>query len=616
MALDPRIPLGVQPIQQQPNMLGQYAQIMAIKAAQQEMQGSEEMRNLFAGGANFDDPEFQRKGYAANPRAFQELLGKRATTQKTEIEALTNDIKLRRDALGDVNTAEDYLKWHDGNHVGKMGSYFKSIGVSPSRESIIAQLNQPGGLEKLKRASALGSTKLQEKLMDEARAIKVANIGAGPGNRQAAIAEQRFNIEKRDRAELDALYGRTPTPAPATTPMPGVGGGGATSSIFNPAPTNVLANQVAPQVTQAPVNSLLNPSAGQGGMAPVAAPPGDLYAQIKNIDDQIAKLPLNNPKSIPIAQALNAQRTALLASAKQEFGGNQFDMTVPNPAKPGEFMTVKGRMDQYGRAVPVEIGQPPLSVDASATGGTTINPSVVRPAPRVGYRYNELGEEVKIPQAGLPEGMKLRPGERWNEEKAIVEQIPGSALYIEQQKKHSGDLNAVKTVQTTTKWGTERIDKILDPKNKKGFENSFGGYTAYATKELSGNTALVQSELASLKSDLKNKGLQMFRAGGSIGAMTEKEWPIIESMLATITPKMDVADARAVLEEVRAKFEALESLAVEKYGDQWQNTQYFKPVEKTTGGGGGGAEKTVTRTGTINGRKVVQYSDGSTAYAD
>ena len=70
----------------------------------------------------------------------------------------------------------------------------------------------------------------------------------------------------------------------------------------------------------------------------------------------------------------------------------------------------------------------------------------------------------------------------------------------------------------------------------------------------------------------------MFRAGGSIGAMTEKEWPIVESMLATITPKMDVKDAREVLEAVRAKFEALENLAAEKYNDQWQGTQYHKPV--------------------------------------
>ena len=60
-------------------------------------------------------------------------------------------------------------------------------------------------------------------------------------------------------------------------------------------------------------------------------------------------------------------------------------------------------------------------------------------------------------------------------------------------------------------------------------------------------------------------------------------------MLATLTPKMDANDARTVLREVRAKFEALENLAAEKYNDQWQNTQYHKTVETSDGGGGGAA---------------------------
>jgi hypothetical protein len=200
--------------------------------------------------------------------------------------------------------------------------------------------------------------------------------------------------------------------------------------------------------------------------------------------------------------------------------------------------------------------------------------------------YNEQGQQVRIPQTGVPEGLKLRPGERWNETSQSVEQVPGSALYIEKQKGHSNDLNAVKTVQATTKWGLDRIQKILSEENRDGFNSNFGGYNAYLTQNLSGNTATVKSELDSLKSDLKNKGLQMFRAGGSIGAMTEKEWPIIESMIATLTPKLDEQAARNTLTEIMQKFEALENLATEKYNDQWQNTQYFKPVEKATGGGG------------------------------
>ena len=120
MAIDARIALGVQPVQQQPNMLAQYAQVMGIKAAQQEMESNNAMRDLFAGGANFDDPEFQRRGYMANAKGFSELLGKRATTQKTEIESLGKEIELRRDALVNVNTPEDYLKWHETNHQGKI----------------------------------------------------------------------------------------------------------------------------------------------------------------------------------------------------------------------------------------------------------------------------------------------------------------------------------------------------------------------------------------------------------------------------------------------------------------------------------------------------------------
>ena len=357
--------------------------------------------------------------------------------------------------------------------------------------------------------------------------------------------------------------------------------------MVNPQQPNALIQGTTPALSP----NMLRPDAQAQppADAPVTstAPPDDVYARIAAIDAQIAKYPINNPRSIPILQQLNQQRTQLLASAKQEFGGDVIDMTVPNPAKPGTFITVKGRRDQRGVYQPVEMGEMPLSTNASNPNSSTgISPTVARPAPRVGYQYNAKGEEVRIPQTGVPEGVRLKPDERWNEKTQMVEQVPGSAAFIEQQTKHGKDLGALKTTQATTKWGTERIDKILDPKNKTGFENNFGGFTAYATKEFSGNTALVKAELDSLKSDLKNKGLQMFRAGGSIGAMTEKEWPIVESMLATITPKMDIKDAREVLEAVRAKFEALENLAAEKYNDQWQGTQYHKPVDRSGGAGG------------------------------
>ena len=62
MAIDPRIALGVQPIQQQPNMLAQYAQIMGIKAAQQELESNEGLRGELSQGIPDDPSKLLRYG--------------------------------------------------------------------------------------------------------------------------------------------------------------------------------------------------------------------------------------------------------------------------------------------------------------------------------------------------------------------------------------------------------------------------------------------------------------------------------------------------------------------------------------------------------------------------
>ena len=298
MPVNPNIALGVQ--QQQPvNMLGQMGQMMALKAASQEMQSNEEMRNLFAGGANFDDPDFQKRGYMANPKAFQELLGKRATTNKTQMESLGKEVALRRDAITNINTPEDYLKWHDANHQGSLGAFFKSAGISPSRESIIAQLNQPGGLDKLKRNSALGATELQKQLMQTERSVQVANIGAAAPLGQLALAQKKFNLEETQQAELSRiLRGETPTGAPAVTGAPMGGVGGAPAVAGGPAVSGAVAPVAAP-ATAPNVNAL------NAGATPAAAAnvnlltEGAVPPQIAQMQSQIGQLiRVGTPKAI------------------------------------------------------------------------------------------------------------------------------------------------------------------------------------------------------------------------------------------------------------------------------------------------------------------------------
>lgn len=588
MPVDANIALGIRPVEQV-NMLGQMGQMMAIRQANDEYESSNALKDFYAQGGDLSKPEDQRRLMSTVGAKGADLIAKQFALQKTKEEVkklgydnVESEFKQSRGLLSSIdpdspNAGPQLMAWHEANHRSPiMGSILAASGIdaASSRATLQASINRgPAGIREAIRRSSLGQADYQKELMQTERSV----IAAGPAN--ARLAQ-----EQKERAEADLLFGRPTTTAPANAPM---SGGGVPNALVQGSPSNMLLpGAQAPAATPVATPATATTPATASASAPAFAPMGDQFEQIKAINAEITRLRpyMSNPRVAANVQQLNAERTQLMASAEREYGGNLVDMSVEDPKRPGTYITVKGKLDQYGVAQPLKTGAMPRAVDI--TSGTSIDLPVARPAPRAGYQYNAKGEEVRIPQTGVPEGVRLKPDERWNETKQVVEQVPGSAAFIEQQRKHGADLGALKTTQATTKWGTGRIDKILAPENKDGFNSNFGGYNAYLTQNLTGNTATVKSELDSLKSDLKNKGLQMFRAGGSIGAMTEKEWPIIESMLATLTPKLDEQAARTILMEVRQKFEALENLAAEKYNDQWQGTQYHKPVD-TSGGAGG-----------------------------
>jgi hypothetical protein len=190
MPINPNIALGVQ--QQQPvNMLGQMGQMLALKGAVQEMQGNEDLRAAYSQGGDLNDPEFRRRVMAANPKLGSQLIKTNAETGKLQNEAIANRIKLSREMLTGVNSPEDYIAWHESNHKDPvLGSYLTQRGVTAeqSRAKIIADLAKPGGLDKLKRESALGATDLQKELMQTER----TRISSGAGYQQAALAREKY----------------------------------------------------------------------------------------------------------------------------------------------------------------------------------------------------------------------------------------------------------------------------------------------------------------------------------------------------------------------------------------------------------------------------------------
>lgn len=200
-------------------------------------------------------------------------------------------------------------------------------------------------------------------------------------------------------------------------------------------------------------------------------------------------------------------------------------------------------------------------------------------------RESRLAAEESSAGAGKPP--KLKQGERWNAEKGIVEAVPGSELFVRQKRNHGTDFNTVRSTIAESTLGREKIDKLLDPKNKEEFGNLFGGYGAYATSRFPGKTSTLRTELNSLKSSLKAAGKKIISSsgGGAIGQITEREWPILESMIAELVPEMDEAGARQKMADIRNQLDKMEQMALDTYDETWGDSQFYseaprKEIEK------------------------------------
>lgn len=172
-------------------------------------------------------------------------------------------------------------------------------------------------------------------------------------------------------------------------------------------------------------------------------------------------------------------------------------------------------------------------------------------------------------------GVKLKQGETMLPDGRVAS-IPGSDLYIKQSGLHSKDYQTLNLLETQTDNAISTIKDILDPKNTSAFNSNFGGWNAYATQYMPGNTQNIGAKIESLKSILKKAGLDIMRSGGAIGQMTVQEWPIVESMISTLTPKLSEKEARTQIEKIEAYLTRMRDNASSTYENEWGNTQFYK----------------------------------------
>lgn len=198
---------------------------------------------------------------------------------------------------------------------------------------------------------------------------------------------------------------------------------------------------------------------------------------------------------------------------------------------------------------------------------------------RVAERKQALEERTAgAGEAGMVKPPSLQKGERWNPEAQRVEAVEGSDIYIKQSGKHNKDFTAINAINNQRDLAVGKLDKLLAPENKDAFDNLFGGYQAYVTRELSGKTANLRSDLESLKNNLKAAGKKIIAGAGpgAIGQITEREWPILEGMIAELRPTMTEEGAREKLQEIKVFMDNLAVQAADEYETTWGRTQFYK----------------------------------------
>lgn len=389
MQINPNIALGVRPIEQ-PNMLGQMAQAMQIRQANQEYDDVNAMRSISAKyGGDISNPDFLKEVGMRNPKTAADLRAKALANDKTTGEIVKSRLETSRELLSNVRTPEEYLAWHQGNHKDPLlGPLLASKGITAdtSMATIQESLKKPGGFEELLKKSAMGL----DKFYQDQTSRYSTNVAAG-----TAANRLKFDIDRdtREQEQLKAVLGIvSPERTSSATALPiNMGGGGAPTTQMPPAggvqtPTagvvpvtppaagvapvtppagavtpstgavgqpNVLATQVAPPTTSVPVPTTVN-NLGQG-------------SQKEQLVDQISQL---------------ARIPTTAASRALDMKVKEFNVLYP---------TEKIEQDKQGNLITIVNGQAKPVVDARGL------PVQGKPLPETAFEKSvgaEVGKDI------------------------------------------------------------------------------------------------------------------------------------------------------------------------------------------------------------------------------
>ena len=174
------------------------------------------------------------------------------------------------------------------------------------------------------------------------------------------------------------------------------------------------------------------------------------------------------------------------------------------------------------------------------------------------------------PGSILPPGVKLSPDQVYDPETGQAKAIPGSKLFQAESGRHAKDAQGLSSVNQKTAGTISAIDEFLTTPG--ALESQFGGgYSGQITKFTNPDA---RAKLGNITAGIRSAGLDMMRQGGSVGTMTEREWPMVEQLMANISNSTSEEEARFQFEKVKAKLKSIQSEADRLYRGEWSGTPY------------------------------------------
>ncbi|MNU46295.1 hypothetical protein D3C71_351540 [compost metagenome] len=233
-----------------------------------------------------------------------------------------------------------------------------------------------------------------------------------------------------------------------------------------------------------------------------------------------------------------------------------------------------------------------------------------------GFAQADRGGNVRILKG--PDGQPLMPTSLDATGQAAV---TGAKKEAEETAKRTA---AAKADLPKLEAGISTIERVLNSiESHPGKNRAVGAYMGQIAPSLLGPDAVdFERKREQLQGNLFLQAYDQLRGGGQI---TEVEGTKAESAMANMSRAQSVEQFDAAVKEFREVIQSARQRARNAAKGVYEDGATPPAATANTPSGGvlspsqtasPAAARTVTRTGTLNGRKVVQYSDGSTEYAD